>query len=59
MEILTIEEYAGLRGISVQAVYNRIWLNKPLEGVNWQKIGKGYVLTGSKKNIEKKIKKKL
>lgn len=57
MEILTIEEYAGLRGISVQAVYNRIYLNKSLEGVTYQKIGKGYVLTGIKKNIEKKIKK--
>lgn len=53
MEIFTIEQYASIRGISVQAVYNQIYAKRELKGVTYQKHGKGYLLTGSKKEILK------
>lgn len=59
MDILTIKEYAELRGIGVTAVYNAIYASRDLPGIlNYKKSGSTYLLTGNKKIIEKNIKKR-
>mgnify|MGYP001578001281 CR=1 FL=1 len=57
MDILTISEYAEIRGTNVTAVYNSIYAKRKLPGIDsYSKSGKTYLLMGNKKNITKKVK---
>lgn len=57
MDILTIKEYADLRGIGVTAVYNAINAGRSLEGIaGFTKYGGTYLLRGNRKLISKKVK---
>jgi hypothetical protein len=60
MDIITIKEYAGLRGIGVTAVYNAINAGRNLPGIiDITRSGKIYLLKGNKSLIKKNIKKDL
>lgn len=57
--ILSISEYAKLRGVTTQAIINMINRKKELPGVlKIEKIGKMYVLHVNREKIEKSKKSK-